>query len=155
MVTGLYAGILALIFVGLSFNVILRRIKLKVLFGDNNDPILTTAVRIHGNFIEYVPLTLLCIGLYEAQGGPATMIHTLGIFLIGARLLHAAGLHLNKVMLRLGGMIGTLTALTIVAALLIATMFTGGKVLPASLPQPSHSAEHSALNSPEYYRPRC
>jgi uncharacterized protein len=148
MVTGLYAGILALIFVGLSFNVILRRMKLKVLFGDNNNPVLTTAMRIHGNFAEYVPFILLCMGLYEFSGGQTAMIHTLGIFLIGSRLLHAAGLHLNKGMLRLGGMVGTLTALTIVSALLIATMIMGAPVGSAGTPPQSHNAAHSAPEKP-------
>lgn len=119
MITGFYAGLLALIFVALSFNVILRRVKGKQLFGDNNDPVMTRAIRAHGNFIEYVPYILLMLFLYENFGGSRYVVHAFGITLIIARALHIWGLIWEKVAGRLSGTVLTQLLLVMLAVMLI------------------------------------
>ena len=49
------------------------------------------AMRVHSNFAEYVPLTLLLIYLAEAHGAHALFIHALGLCLLAGRLSHAYG----------------------------------------------------------------
>ncbi len=92
VITGLYAGVLALLLVALSFRVAQRRMRYKIGVGSGDNPDLERAIRVHGNFVEYVPFALLLMGLYESVGGPAWAVHAAGITLVLARLLHAVGL---------------------------------------------------------------
>ena len=64
MIISLYAGILALIYIGLSGYVIQGRFKNKVSLGDNNNADMQKRIRVHGNFAEYVPLALFLIFSY-------------------------------------------------------------------------------------------
>jgi uncharacterized membrane protein YecN with MAPEG domain len=107
MITGLYAGILALFYVGLTFNVIARRRYHGVPFGDKDIPEMRRAIRVHGNFAEYVPLALICIMLLEMQGAGAGMIHFLCGTLLLARVLHAIALTKSNFQLRIAGTMGT------------------------------------------------
>jgi uncharacterized protein len=90
-VTPFYAGLLALVFVSLSVRVIDKRRKLKVTLGDGGDRALQRLQRVHGNFAEYTPLALLLMTLGELQGASAVVLHTLGIMLVGGRVVHAWG----------------------------------------------------------------
>lgn len=91
-ITGLYAGLLALLFVGLSFNVIKRRFSEKVGLGDGGSSTLTKAIRIHGNFSEYIPLALILMALFEVSGGSEMWLHVAGGGLFFGRVMHALGL---------------------------------------------------------------
>ncbi len=91
-VTALYASLLALVFLTLSFNVIRLRLKLKVGVGDGGERTLTKAIRIHGNFAEYVPLALILLASYELNGANTVWLHVLGAILFIGRVLHAIGL---------------------------------------------------------------
>lgn len=119
MVTGLYAGILAVIYIVLSFNVILRRVKNRMPYGDHGNDQIMHAVRIHGNFAEYVPFVLILMMLYEMQAGSMYILHAFGIALIIARLLHMIGLHSNVILARIGGTALTQVVMGILAVLLI------------------------------------
>jgi len=59
MITPLYAAIIALIFVGLSFRTLLLRRRLGIAIGTGKNPQLTRAMRVHSNFAEYVPISLI------------------------------------------------------------------------------------------------
>lgn len=91
-ITLLYGGLLALIFVALTIRVVQLRGKRKVGIGDGGHKDLALAIRVHANFVEYVPLLLVLIGFLEAGGGPAWAIHAMGIALVVCRLAHAQGL---------------------------------------------------------------
>ena len=69
MFTPLYAALLALLFVVLSGRVIKQRLKHQVGLGDGGQPALVRAIRVHGNFIENVPLALLLLLMYEMMNG--------------------------------------------------------------------------------------
>lgn len=86
-----YAGILGLMFMFLSFDVVRYRWKYKVLFGDEGYPELARAIRIHGNFAEYVPLALLLLLLLSLSEVSPWVIHIMGTTLILARILHYFG----------------------------------------------------------------
>ncbi len=45
-------------------------------------------IRGHGNFAEYVPLTLILIGFLEISGQSKWIIHILGSMLFFGRLMH-------------------------------------------------------------------
>ena len=91
-ITFFYAALLAILFVVLSGKTILLRRALKIAVGDAGNNKMLRAIRVHSNFSEYVPLTLLMIYFVEASGGHALFIHGLGLSLFLARLSHAYGL---------------------------------------------------------------
>jgi hypothetical protein len=91
-ITAFYAGLLALLFMVLTINIIRLRLKLQVGVGDGEQPDLVKAIRIHGNFAEYVPLFLLLMGCYELNQGSALLLHCCGGAVFVGRILHAIGL---------------------------------------------------------------
>jgi uncharacterized protein len=94
VVTPLYAGVLALWFLVLSFKVVQGRAKISL--GDGGDPAMLRLIRGHGNFAEYVPLILIMIGMLELGGCPAWLLHTLGLTLLTARFLHGYSLSFTQ-----------------------------------------------------------
>lgn len=96
-ITAFYAGILATMLVILSVRVVIFRWKQAVSAeGKKNDGLLP-AIRGQGNFIEYVPLSLVLMGYLEFSGEPAFFIHGLGMVLVVARGLHPFGLRSEPV----------------------------------------------------------
>ena len=91
-ITGLYAGICALLLVAFAVRVTLTRGKQKVLLGDGGKDVMLRAIRLHGNAAEYVPLTLILMLLLEMHGSAHWFLHAAGITLVVARLFHAHGL---------------------------------------------------------------
>lgn len=93
MVTSLYAGILGLMYVGLSVFTILGRFKHKVAIGDGGNEDMLRRIRLHGNFAEYVPIALILILLTELGNHSAFVVHVLGAVLVFGRIFHALGLY--------------------------------------------------------------
>lgn len=91
MITPLYAGLLGLLLIYLSFRVIFRRRGAKVSVGDGGDRLLTKRIRTHSNLIEYGPMALILLALAELQGAPAWAVHILGLMLVIGRVMHAYG----------------------------------------------------------------
>ena len=93
-ITALYAGILAIFALGLSARAGLYRgtAKASILYGDPPNMELAQRVRVHQNFLEYVPILLILMGVIELNGGSTTFLHAAGVILIGARVAHAIGL---------------------------------------------------------------
>lgn len=91
-ITALYAGILAIYAIWLSSRAGLMRGKvgISILHGDNME--LAEKMRRHQNFVEYVPITLILIGILELNGGNSIFLHGLGAALVIARVAHAKGL---------------------------------------------------------------
>ena len=88
IVTPLYAALLALWFLVLSYRVIQLRGRHQVSLGDADTPELRRAVRGHANFAEYVPLALLLLLVLELSRFSIYILHAIGIALLVARLLH-------------------------------------------------------------------
>jgi uncharacterized membrane protein YecN with MAPEG domain len=91
-ITGFYLAILALIYAVLALQVARLRRDNRVLFGDADNGRLRTAIRVHANFIEYVPIVTLLVALLEMSGLPPTRVHLLMGGLLLARLLHPMGM---------------------------------------------------------------
>ena len=113
-VTPVYAAILALIFIALSVRTLRLRRHLNIAVGDKNDLQMLRSMRVHANFAEYVPLTLLLIYMYESGNGMIHVVHALCIALIIGRLAHAYGVGRieEDYRFRVFGMALTFTALS-------------------------------------------
>ena len=95
-ITLIYGGLLGLLFLLLSFWVVKRRAQFKVMIGEGEAPEMLSAIRAHGNFAEYVPLTLLLMALCELAGVGALWLHLGGGLLLLGRILHAIGIQIPK-----------------------------------------------------------
>ena len=117
----IYATLLALFFVYLSARTIGVRRKAKISIGDGGDSEMLRAMRMHANFSEYTPITLLLLALLELQGGNFWVLHCLGILFVAARLSHAYGISSAQApgKFRVAGMVGTFTTIVIAAVMLL------------------------------------
>ena len=104
MISATYAGILALIIVWLSLNVIKLRRSKKVILGDGGETDLQYAIRAQGNATEYIPISLILLILLELSGISQWLVHVGGIAIIVGRLLHAKGLLTQSLSYRILGM---------------------------------------------------
>lgn len=109
--TPLYAGLLALLLVFLSFRVIFYRFSARISLGDENDKNLRKRIRVQANCAEYAPFGVILLLLAELQGAPFWALHLLGGTLVAGRLLHAVGMGSTPQILRLrqAGMVLTFT----------------------------------------------
>ena len=97
MITALYAGILGVMSIVLAFGAGSLRGKTGISIGDGGNTQLLLAMRRHGNFVEYVPMALILIGLLEVAGVSNLAIHILGAGLVVARVFHAVGLKADTI----------------------------------------------------------
>jgi uncharacterized protein len=104
VVSSIYAGILALLIVYLSLNVIKLRRANKVILGDGGVAQLQNAIRAQGNATEYIPITLILLILLEISGANIWLVHIAGIAIIVGRLVHAKGLLSENLRYRVLGM---------------------------------------------------
>ena len=131
-ITANYLAILALIYAALALEVIRLRRSNGAPFNDGGNENLRSAIRAHGNFMEYVPIIALMVALLEMSGASPLRIHLLMGALVLSRLLHPLGMHatpgsLRFTVCRVGGIfltIGLLVscALTILSRLPWAAM---------------------------------
>jgi uncharacterized protein len=124
-ITPIYAALLALLFIYLSFAVIKQRRANKVSLGDGDVPSLRKAIAVHNNFSQYVPFALLLIAFVELNHSSPYLIHGLGASLLIGRLAHAYGLaQPNQIMkLRQAGIVLTFTVMIIAALMILAQLF--------------------------------
>ncbi|MCJ2040924.1 MAPEG family protein [Methylobacterium sp. J-059] len=122
--TAFYAGLFALIYVGLSAWVVASRVSSDTLHGDGGNEALEKRIRTQGNFGEYVPLALILVALLEAGGGGPTLERTLLIVLLVGRVLHPFGMFTAKnspmqFACRGGGILATLGVIAVAAVFLL------------------------------------
>ncbi|WP_336485820.1 MAPEG family protein [Methylobacterium nigriterrae] len=123
-ITAFYAGLLALLYLGLSGWVVATRLSADVLHGAGGDPDLEKRIRIQGNFGEYVPLALLLVALLEAGGGGPVLVRALLLVLLAARLMHPFGMLAPKnspqqFACRGGGIVATFGVIAVAALALL------------------------------------
>ena len=120
--TAFYAGLLALLFVGLSGWVVVSRGSSGVMEG--GDGSLMKRVRAQGNLTEYVPFALILMALLEASGASHTLVQLLLLVLLIARIIHPFGLFATPntapmFICRGGGIAGTLLVIIVAAVALM------------------------------------
>ncbi len=93
-ITALYAGILTIFALVLSFYAGGFRGKsgISVGLGEPVNMDLAERVRVHQNFLEYVPMAIILMGIIEMNGGNSTFLYVFGCVLVIARIAHAIGL---------------------------------------------------------------
>lgn len=113
MITALYAGLLALLLVFLSLNVIRIRRSDGISTGDGGNKLLARRVRAQGNLAEYAPVFLITLFLIEGGGTSGWAVHALGVLFLLGRVMHATAFSslTLRPFCRVGGMVITLTAL--------------------------------------------
>lgn len=122
LITPLYASLLGLLYFALSVRTLLVRRKLQVAVGDGGSKELLRAMRVHGNFAEYAPISLLLLLMLELVGASRLLLHVLCACLVLGRLAHAYGVAKIRedYRYRVFGMAMTFTALVGAAVGLLA-----------------------------------
>ena len=118
-ITAIFAALLALMLVGISVRVTMLRAKKKINFFDGGDAELGAAIRVQGNFIEYVPMALALIGLLEWMGTGSWIVYVLGAVLLLARITHAWGLYSGVFRARVIGTSATWLVLAVSSLLVL------------------------------------
>jgi uncharacterized protein len=126
-ITGFYLALLGLIYAALALQVVRLRRGNRVIFGDGENARLRSAIRVHANFIEYVPIIAVLVAMLEMAGSSAVWVHVLMATLLVARLLHPLGMYAKPGTWqfgagRVGGIVLTITVL-IAASLLVLSRF--------------------------------
>ncbi len=93
-ITLFYAALLAIFAMVLSSRAGLYRGKVgvSILYGNPPDLDLQERVRVHQNFLEYVPMVLILMTGIELMGGNTAFLYVVGALLLVARMAHAIGL---------------------------------------------------------------
>lgn len=92
VVTLIVAGLHGVLLLALLQPIVRLRRGRRIGLGDGGDRELLRRVRVHANFVEYVPMLLVLLALLELGGLDRRIIALLGGVLLVARLLHAQGL---------------------------------------------------------------
>ena len=79
----------------LAFKVIALRRTEKIALGDGGVQKLQAAIRAHGNFSEYVPLSLVLMALLELDHFASTALMVVALALVLGRVLHAVSVLSN------------------------------------------------------------
>jgi uncharacterized membrane protein YecN with MAPEG domain len=96
-ITTLFALPLIVLWAVLWMGVTAARGPLNCSIGDGGSPELLLKIRRHGNFIEWVPFTLLLMILAEAQGTQPAWLYAAGGLLLLGRIAHPFGLKIDNV----------------------------------------------------------
>lgn len=91
-ITLFVSALLVLMKLVLGLRVSLYRNKLNMPWGDSGDDQLVRRIRAHANHSEWVPATVIILGLVEMVGVTPIIVGVLGAIVIIARGLHAIGL---------------------------------------------------------------
>ena len=115
-ITAFYLAFLVLMYAVLALSVAGLRQRNLASFGDADNSTLRIAIRVHANFIEYVPIITLLVALLEMSGSPPTRVHLLMGALVLSRLLHPFGMAsrpgtLQFNICRVGGILVTIALL--------------------------------------------
>jgi uncharacterized membrane protein YecN with MAPEG domain len=92
IITALFAGVLSLIFIKVSFKVNQLQKLHQTSFGPGNVDELDRTIQAQANFVEYVPLCLLLMSTLEINGAPLTLVALLGCTVVLGRYLNAKGM---------------------------------------------------------------
>lgn len=120
-VTTIYAVPFALLMLVLWMGVTKTRASAGISIGDGGNTDLHERIRRHGNFIEWVPLTLVLLALAEIQGTGVIWLHLAGSLALLGRLVHPFGLSVDRPghPLRIVGNLANLIATLILIVALI------------------------------------
>jgi hypothetical protein len=113
MISALYVVLAAILLIKLSFDVVRLRMQYRIATGDGGSYELQTAIRVHGNAVEYLPIGCLLLLFMEMNGAAIWTVHACGILLILGRLFHYYGLKHREFAWRRNGMAATYISLVL------------------------------------------
>lgn len=143
MVSALYAVLSALLLMKFSFDVVRLRMQYRVAYGDGGFSELQSAIRIHGNAVEYIPIAIVLMLFMEMNGAETRMVHICGIVLLAGRLMHYYGFHHRLFRWRRSGMSATVCA--------VADGAGESLVYAPELVFPCVSAQYATFFFPDFY----
>jgi len=111
MISALYVVLAAVLLLKLSFDVVRLRTQYRISTGDGGSYELQTAIRVHGNAVEYLPIGCILLVMMEMNGAEAWTVHICGLMLILGRLFHYYGLKNREFSWRRNGMAATYISL--------------------------------------------
>jgi len=116
-----YAALLVFIYLVLATRVMALRRGLQVSIGSGGNMALERRIRVHANFAEYVPLTLIVLVLTEMRGHAGWYLNLLCLALLAGRLAHAYGVSQEPdiMALRGAGVLLTFAALILASLTLL------------------------------------
>lgn len=117
-VTAIYLSLSTALVLFLAYRVTVFRRDEKVGIGDDGSKELKRAIRIHGNAIENLPLSLLLMLLLELNGLAAWALHLFGVVLIVSRIMHAYGMS-QHAGLSVGRFYGTLANWLLMSVMIV------------------------------------
>lgn len=121
------AALLGLMKLELGTSVTKYRFQNMIIWGDASDDGMARRIRAHANFTEWVPISLILLGLIEMMGVTPIIIGVLGAMLIIGRGLHALGLMGNAESFnRATGIVITWATLGLASVIAILEFFTPG-----------------------------
>lgn len=88
-ITLVLSSLLGLMCVWLSLQVVKYRRKYQISLGDGGNDELAKAIRAHGNFIEYVPLSLIMLGAAELNHANQFLVLGFALIILLGRCFHA------------------------------------------------------------------
>lgn len=89
--TTVYAALLGILYFAISVRTLRLRRRLQIPVGEGGSATMLRAMRVHANFAEYVPISLLLIFMLEGVVAATWPIHLLGLSLLLGRCVHAYG----------------------------------------------------------------
>lgn len=127
--TAFYAVVFVVLKLLFVWRIVALRQRLGVGVGDGGHHELNVASRIHGNYIEAMPLMLVLMFIAEMNGVAYAALHTVGGLFLVSRVAHAWGMHVGQGgwhPVRAAGVVGTWLALLGACGLLVYNVMTIG-----------------------------
>lgn len=123
---GLWIGLNVLLMAVLKGSVGRTRGRTKVDFGDGDNEQMQRMMRVQGNAVEDIPVSLIGLGALALMSAPIMLIHGLGGTLFVSRVLHATGLggKSGASFGRIAGTIGSILVLLITGGACLWLAFT-------------------------------
>ncbi len=90
--SAVFASLTALLFLALSFRVVMFRLKYRKGMGITDDLDFQAADRAQANLVEYAPFALILLALGELNGVASQLVYWVGVAFIAGRVLHAWGM---------------------------------------------------------------
>ncbi|MCK7550563.1 MAPEG family protein [Marinobacter goseongensis] len=125
-VTSVFAAVIGILLLVLSFQVVRFRLKYGKGMGVTDDRDFEAAVRAHANLVEYAPLGLIMLALAELNGVAGGLVYWTGMALVVGRILHAWGMINGRGgphKARMAGIVLTWLAILVAAILLLANVY--------------------------------
>ena len=117
-----WVGLHILLMGYLKLRVGATRGKTKVNFGDGDNEQMQRSLRVQGNAVEDVPVTLIGLVMLALVTAPLSLIHAVGGVLLVSRVLHAFGLGKSSG-LTFGRLVGTLGSIIAMLAVAIGCIY--------------------------------